>query len=265
MFNYEFMRLAFIIGLMLGTIIPLVGQTCALKRISNFGDALSHTSLLGVALGLILGYSPLLIAIITCIFASLIIEFMRKKFNKYAEISIVIVMSSSISLAAIISSFTNSNNFSSYLFGSILLIKQSDIIITSIVFVVTLLFYFVFYHQIKYISYNETQANLDGVNVNFINISQMILTATVIAISAKIIGALMVSALMILPYAASLQIVKKYKDCMFISIIFSLLSIILGLTFSYYLDLQAGGCIVIVALIILIITMFLNKIFKFNK
>lgn len=264
-FSYDFMRLALIVGLLLSVIIPLVGQTAVLKRLSTSGDALSHTALLGVAIGLVAGANPLIIAVITCVIASLIIEFIRKKFSKYSELSLSIVTASSIALAAIFSNFASSSNFSSYLFGSVLLIKEIELIFTIIIFIITILFYFVFYRQIMYISYNETQAKLDGVKVNFINIIQTILTAIVIAIASKVIGALMVSALMVIPYAASMQISRSYKKTMFISIGFSITSVVVGLISSFYLDLQPGGTIVVISVIILIISMILNKIFKFTK
>lgn len=262
MFSYTFMQYAFLVGCMLGIIIPLVGQTCVIKRLSTSGDALAHTALLGVAIGLVAGASPLIIAIIACVIASLVIEFIRKKFSKYSELSVAIVMAASIALAAILSKYSSSANFSSYLFGSILLIKQSDIIITLVVFIITLIFYFGFYHQIKYTSYNEIQAKLDGVNVNFINITQTIISAIVIAISSKVIGSLMVSALMVIPYAASIQLTKGYKKSMLLSMLFSLISVFVGLTLAFYLDFQSGGTIVLCSVAILILTMIINRIFK---
>lgn len=265
MFNYDFMKIAFIVGIILAIIIPLVGQTCVLKRLSTTGDALSHTALFGVALGLVSSQSPLIVAIITCIVAALVIELIRKKFSKYAELSVSIVMAFSIAMAAILSNYASSANFSSYLFGSILLIGKEELIASCIILVFTLTFYIGFYHQIKYVTYNEVQAKLDLVNVNLINIIQTILTALVIAIASKVIGALMVSALMVIPYAGSLQIVQGYKKTMVISIFISLISMILGLTSSYYLNLQPGGTIVLTAIIILVILMILNKIFRFVK
>lgn len=265
MLSYQFMRFAFLIGIMLAIIIPLIGQTCVLKRLSTIGDALAHTALLGVSIGLIANFSPLFISIITCIIASLIIEFIRKRFSKYSELSVAIVMTSSIALAAIFSSFSSSSSFSSYLFGSILLISKTDIIVTFIVFVVIIIFYFGFYHQIMYISYNEVQARLDGVNVTLINVLQTAITAIVIALSSKVIGALMVSSLMIIPYASAIQISKNYKKSMVLSIIFSLIAVISGLIFAYYFNLQPGGSIVVCSTIILIICMITNKIFKFVK
>lgn len=266
MFNYDFMIYAFTVGVLLACIIPLVGQTCVLKRLSTTGDALSHTALFGVAIGLVSGNdNPLIVATIVCVIASLVIEFIRKKFSKYAELSVSIVMAFSIAMAAILSKFSNSANFSSYLFGSILLVKQSELIFTAIIFVITIVFYFGFYHQIKYVSYNEMQARLDGVKVNFINIVQTILTAIVIAISSKVIGALMVSALMVIPYASSIQLSRSYKKSMLLSVMFSVISVVVGLVCAYYIDLQPGGTIVLVSIIILIISMIINKIFKIAK
>ncbi len=265
MFNYEFMRIAFTVGVLLALIIPLVGQTCVLKRLSTTGDALSHTALFGVALGLVTGSSPLVVAISTCILASLVIEFIRKKFAKYAELSVSIVMAFSIAMAAILSNFSNSANFSAYLFGSILLIGYDELIFSICIFIITIIFYFGFYHQIKYVAYNEIQAKLDGVNVNILNIVQTIITAIVIAISSKVIGALMVSALMVIPYASAIQISQGYKKSMILAIVFSLISMIIGLIVSFYLNLQPGGTIVLVAISILILAMILNKIFKFSK
>lgn len=265
MLNYSFMRYAFVVGIMLSLIIPLVGQTAVLKRLSTKGDALSHTALLGVAIGLVCGTNPLFIAVISCIVASIVIEYIRRKFNKYAELSVAIVMSASIALAAILSNYSSGNSFNSYLFGSILLIRKVELIFTIIIFILTLVFYIGFYHQIMYITYNETQARLDGVKVGIINILETILTAVIIAVSSKIIGALMVSALMVIPYATSMQLTKSYKKGMIISCILSLISMLVGLTVSYYADLQPGGTIVICSVLFLIIAMIFNRIFHFNS
>lgn len=265
MFEFEFMRIAFIVGILLSIIIPLLGQTLVIKRLSMSGDALSHTALAGVAIGLVAGLNPLYTAIILAVVASLIIELIRKKFSKYAELSVSIVLATSIGIAGILSQYTSSSSFTSYLFGSIILINKAELILTIIIFILVLLFYIVFYNQIKYSSYNELSASLDKVNVRLLNICHTVLTAVVIAISSKTIGSLMVSALMVIPYAASIQVSKSYKNSMIFSVLFSLISVILGLIISYYLSLAPGATIVLISVVILIITMILNQIFKFNK
>jgi zinc transport system permease protein len=116
-----------------------------------------------------------------------------------------------------------------------------------------------------YISYNELQASLDNVNVRIINLVFTILCALVVAIASKTVGALMVSSLMVIPYAASLQLSKSYRASIIISVIISLLSAVIGITLSYYLDIASGGAMVLTSVAILVVSLIINRIFKLNK
>ena len=88
MLTFKFMRIAFIVAILLGIAIPLVGSSAVYKRLSSSGDALAHSSLAGVAIGLAAGLNPLLISILTCIVSFFVIELLRKKFNKYSEVGV---------------------------------------------------------------------------------------------------------------------------------------------------------------------------------
>ena len=115
--EYDFMRRAFIVGILLAIIIPCIGIVVVLKRLSMISDALSHSSLAGVAAGLILGINPIVGAVITCVVSALSIEVIRKKIPRYSEMSIAIVMSAGIGLAGVLSGFVKSAaNFNSFLF-----------------------------------------------------------------------------------------------------------------------------------------------------
>ena len=247
------MRIALSCAIIVSILLPLVGAPLVQKRLSNTGDALSHTSLLGVAIALVCGFSTLWGAIIVSILSSLLIEFIRRKFNKYAELSIVIVMSFAVGLVAILSKFVGSGaSFSSYLFGSINLVKMPELITLIILLVITCIFYIGFYHQIFYTSYNELQASLDGVHVKAFTLVQTVLTSVIIAVSSKVVGALMVSSLMVIPYAASIQLTKSYKGSIISSVIIAIISSISGTIISYYADLPTGGTMVMVSITILI-------------
>ena len=117
--QYGFMQRAFIVGILLAVITPCIGITIVLKRMSMIGDALSHASLAGVALGLLLGINPVFGAGATCIVAALGIEAIRKKIPRYSEMAISVIMSAGIGLAGVLSGFVqNSANFNSFLFGN---------------------------------------------------------------------------------------------------------------------------------------------------
>ena len=102
-FEYAFMRRAFIVGILLAAVIPCIGLVIVCKRLSMIGDALSHTSLAGVAAGLILGLNPVLTAAAACVVAAIGIEAIRRKIPRFSEMSIAIIMSAGIGLAGVLS------------------------------------------------------------------------------------------------------------------------------------------------------------------
>lgn len=253
MLTYRFMQVAFIVSILLGIVLPFVGSTAVYKRLSSSGDALAHSSLAGVAIGLAAGFSPIITSVIACIVSFIIIEILRKKFNKFSEIGVSVVLSAAIGLAGILSSYTSTSNFDSYLFGSILLISNTELIFTIVLTVVVLLFFLIFYRQIFSILYSESESKVDGTHVNILTFIMDLLLSITIAIGSKIVGSLVVSSLIVLPTAIALQFKKGYKITLILSLIFSVLSMTLGLTFSYYLDLKPGATIVTLSVIFLII------------
>lgn len=261
MLTYEFMRVAFVVAILLGLAIPLIGSQAVYKRLSSSGDALAHSSLAGVAIGLVAGISPLIMAIISCVIAFFIIELLRKKFSKYSEIGVVAVMSAAIAIAGIISSYGSSYNLESYLFGSILLIGDTELYVTIALSIVIVLFTIIFYRPTFALLMSENEARVQGIKVGALNITMDLLLAITVAVGAKVVGSLVVSCLMVLPTAIALQMKKGYKVTLIASAIFSVASMIIGLTISYYAECSSGSAIVGVAVIFLIV-MFIYRFLR---
>ena len=260
MFEYEFMRKAFVVGLLLSTIIPCIGVVIVLKRLSMLGDALSHTSLAGVAGGLILGINPVLGSVIFTLISGLSIDVFRKKFPRYSEISIAITMSAGVGLAGVLSGFTsNSAGFSSFLFGSIVAITNFELYLVIILSIFVMLSFILLYKELMYISFDETGAKLIGIRVKLINFIFTILTALTVSIAARTVGALIISSIMVIPVACAMRISKSYKWTVIIAIIIAIISTIIGLTLSFYYGLKPGGTIVLTSIIFLIISMIIKK------
>ncbi|HBN00011.1 MAG TPA: metal ABC transporter permease [Firmicutes bacterium] len=258
MLTYKFMQVAFAVCFLLGVSLPLVGSFAVYRRLSSSGDALAHSSLAGVAIGLAAGFSPLLMSVIACVIAFLIIDFLRKKFSKFSEIGVAVVLSCSIGLAGILSSFTKANNFDAYLFGSILTITDTELIVSIVLVLLVLAFVIVFYTPIFSLLYNESEAKIDGVKVNLLSFAMDLFLSITIAIGSKVVGSLVVSSLLVLPTAIALQLKKGYKWTMILSVFFSVSSMIVGLILAYYLDLKPGATIVVVAVSLLLV-LFLFK------
>ena len=140
MFEYAFMRNAFMISVLISLICPLIGMFLVLRRYSMIGDALSHASLAGVATGLLLDWNPILSAFCLTSFFGLLIEVLREKFRRYAELTLVIVLSLSVGIAiTIISSGLVHANVDSFLFCSILTVSQKEVLTVLVLTIISLL------------------------------------------------------------------------------------------------------------------------------
>ena len=169
-FEYGFMQRAFLVGILLAVITPCIGITIVLKRMSMIGDALSHSSLAGVVLGLILGVNPVAGAVVMCIVAALGIEAIRKKIPRYSEVAISIVMSAGIGLAGVLSGFVeNGASLNSFLFGSIVSISTAELLGVCAVSAAVLLLLILFRKELFYIGFDENAARISGVPVRKVN------------------------------------------------------------------------------------------------
>ena len=259
-FEYDFMRRAFIVGILLAVIIPCIGIIVVLKRLSMIGDALSHTSLAGVAAGLIMGVNPVLGAVAACVAAALGIEAIRKKFSKYSEMSIAIVMSAGVGLAGVLSGFVkNAANFNSFLFGSIVAISDFEMMLVLCISCAVMLAFIFLYKELFYIALDERGARLAGVPVAAVNFIFTILTAATVSVAARTVGALIVSSMMVVPVACAMQFGKSYKQTVIYSVCFAVFFTVIGLFISYYMKLKPGGAIVLIGVLCLVLILLIKK------
>ena len=130
--SYGFMQRAFLVALLISVIAPCIGMVIVLKRLSNIGDAASHSALAGVAFGLAFGINPIAGAVIFAVIAVLSIEGLRKAFGRYSELSTTVVMSAGVGLTALFSGFIKSSgaNLNSFLFGSIVAVSSFELTLT---------------------------------------------------------------------------------------------------------------------------------------
>lgn len=256
LFQYEFMRRALAAGLVIGLICPLTGIFLVLRRLSLAGDALSHISLAGVAAGLVANFNATLSALVFSLAGSMGIEYLRRHYEKYAELAIALVMACGMALAVVLISLGKGNTATvlSFLFGSIVAVNQTDLYIIFAVGFLVCLAIILLYKPLFYISFDEEGARLAGIPVNRINVCFMLLTAVTIAVSMRIVGALLVSSLMTIPAAISLQLARSFKAAVWISVSSALVSVLAGLVISFYLSLAPGGTIILFSLALLLLT-----------
>lgn len=253
--QYSFMQKALFVGILIGTLCPTIGIFLVLRRLSMVGDTLAHVSLSGVLLGFMWNISPLPFAVFLAALISLFLERLRRLFRYYGELSLSIIMAAGLGLAVILNGLIKSTeaNLSSILFGSIITLSGNEVLLIGFLSLIIAGLVFSFYREFFFITFDEDGAMLAGINVSFFSSVLVFLAAIVVALGLRIVGALLVSSLMVVPVAASLLLEKSFKETLLWSNILGLISVLSGLTASFYLDLAPGGTIVIASVLLLLI------------
>ena len=260
-FQYSFMIRAFIAGLAVGIIAPLIGSFLVVKRFSLIADTLSHIALAGVAIGLITGIHPLLTTVVVTTLASVAIEQIRTSKNVPGEAILAMFLPGGLALSIVLLSLAHGFNVNlfSFLFGSISTVQDSDLWLIVTMAIITILTIIWFYKKLLYAAFDEESAKISGVHTKGMNILLVMLTAVTVSLAMRVVGILLIGALMVIPVITATQMARSFKQSMIFSVGFALISVFVGLFLAYYLDLPAGGAIVLLSLAIFIVVAFFLK------
>jgi len=261
MFEYAFIQNAFIVALLISVVCPLIGMFLVLRRYSMIGDSLAHASLAGVAVGLLLNINPILSAFCLTSFFGVLIEALRRRFRRYAELILVIVLSLSVGIAiTIISSGLVHANVESFLFGSILTVSREDVWSVFILSIISIFLILRLYPQLVFLTFDEDGAKIAGVKSQIINYVFAVLVAATISVSIRIVGILVISSLIALPVATALQLQRGFRRTLQLSVLFSFIDILAGLFVSYWIDAAPGGVTAIVSVLLLMMVMAFQQV-----
>jgi zinc transport system permease protein len=227
-------------------------------------DMLSHVSLAGVAAGAYLGINPTITGFIVAVIGAIIVEYVRRSYKTYSEISVAIIMVGGLSTAVILMNLNQSINkgFSAYLFGSVVAVNQTELMLMIVVAVIGGIFFFVFRRPLYQITFDEETAKTNGLPVKSISFAFSILTGMIVAAAMPIVGVLLVSSLIVLPAALAIRIAPSFAAAIWISMITALIGVFMGLTASYELSTPPGGTIAMVLLLFLIVGASIQKLVR---
>lgn len=260
MFKLEFMQNAFMAGIIISILCPVIGLFIVLRRNSMIGDTLSHSSFAGVAIGLVFGINPIFSAFLFTTACALIIEALRGSFKKYAELVMSIVLTFSLGIAIIlISTGKATAKVNSILFGSILTVSKTDLLIIAIAGLICMIILAIIYNKLIYVTFDEDGAKTAGINTKFVNYLFTLLVGTTISLSINIMGILVVSSILVVPVATAMQFKTNFKKTLIFSIIIGFIDIISGLILSYIFNTAPGGTIALVSVFMLVIFLIISK------
>lgn len=255
------MRQAFQASFLISLIAPIIGLFLILRRQTLLADTLSHISLVGVALGLLLGIAPTWANLFVVVLASILLEYIGSVFKSYTEISIAIMMSGGMALALFLMSLSDGTTMSlnSFLFGSIVTISREQVLFLLAITVIVVTLYLIFKRPMYVLTFDEETAFTAGLPVRIMSVAFNVVTGVTIAIVMPIVGALLVSAILILPAAISMRFSKNFNGVILIGIVVALIGMFGGLTTSYYLGTPPGATITLLYIALFMLSLVKNK------
>ncbi len=264
MFLYGFMRQAFQASFLISLIAPILGLFLILRRQTLLADTLSHVSLVGVALGLLLGVNPTWTNIFVVILISVLLEYIRAAYKSYSEISIAILMSGGMAIALVLMSLSDGSSMSlnNFLFGSIVTISFEQVLFLLFMTIGVLLLYVLFKRPMYVLTFDEETAYTAGLPVQLMSIAFNVITGITIAVVMPIVGALLVSAIMILPAAISMRLSKSFTGVILIGIVIAMIGMFGGLAISYFVGTPPGATITLIFLVLFFIILIGERLFK---
>ena len=262
--DYAFMKNALIAIILVTPVFAILGTMIVNNKMAFFSDALGHSALTGIALGMILGISNMNISMILfAVVFALLLNYVKNKTNYGADTIISVFSSIAIALGlAMLAQSGNFNKYSSYLVGDILSISNTEILYLFLAFIAVIAFWYLMFNKLNVTSINTTLARSRGVNTKTIDNVFAVLIAIIVMISIRFIGILLINSLLILPAASSRNVAKNMRTYHLFAVIFSLFSGITGLIISYYWNIPTGPMIVLISGLIYFITFGLKKRIK---
>ena len=250
LFSYSFIQRALVVGVLVSLCAALLGISLVLRRFSMIGDGLSHVGFGALAIAVVLGASPLAVAIPFTVAAAFFMLWLNERGHMQGDAAIAILSSSALAVGVMITATTTGMNtdLNSYMFGSILAISRSDMFLSIAVSVVVLLLYALFYHPLFSVTFDENFATATGTKASRYNLLLSFLTALTVVVGMRLMGTLLISPLIIFPALTAMRVCKSYRGVVICSMITSVFCFLAGLCLSFVCSLPTGATIVCVNL-----------------
>lgn len=260
LFSMPFMQRALIAAAITGVAAPVVGTYLVQRRLALMGDGIGHVAVTGVALGLLTGTSPTWMAVIVAVLGAVLIEVIRVKGHAGGDVALALLFYGGLSGGVLLTGIggQSASTLQTYLFGSILTVSTSDLVVVSVLAVAVIVLGIGLSPQLFATAQDPDFAQVAGVNVRFYNVLVAVMAAVSVAAAMRTVGLLLVSALLVVPVAASQQIAGSFRTTLIGAMGFGLVASLGGLVLSGILSFHAtvapGPTIVLLALACFMVT-----------
>jgi zinc transport system permease protein len=248
--TYAFMQRAFLAGIAVAIVCPLIGVFLVLRRLSLLADGLGHVTFAGLAAGFLFGIYPLFAALVAAIIGAVGIERIRTRGRIAGDAAIAMFYTAGLALGVVLVSRAGGFNVNvlGYLFGSIAAVAPRDLLTVAVLAAIVVTLIALFYKELLYLTFDEQSARAAGLPALAVNTLLAALAAITTVAAMQIVGLLLVSSLMVLPALTAIRLAKSFRGTLAIAVAAALIAVLVGLTLSFYLDSAPGGTIVLTAL-----------------
>ncbi|MGH6932245.1 MAG: metal ABC transporter permease [Dongiaceae bacterium] len=256
----DFMLRALLAGIGVALVAGPLGCFVVWRRMAYFGDSLAHSALLGVALGLLLGFNLNLGILATCVAVALALVGMQRQRRLTIDTLLVILSHSALSIGLVAISFTRTAglDLTAYLFGDIFAVGRTDLAWIFGVGALILAILIFTWRPLLSVIVHEELARAEDVPVDRLRLVFMLLVAVTVALAMKVIGVLLVSALLIIPAAAARRFARTPEQMAVAASALGCLSVIGGLFASLKLDTPGGPSIVVAAAVLFVLSLMIG-------
>lgn len=262
LFSQPFLVRALIVGTFISLCCALLGVSLVLKRFSMIGDGLSHVGFGALAVACAANMSPLYFSLPVVIAAAFILLRLNENGKIKADAAIALLSTGALAFGIMITSMTSGMNVDiyNYMFGSILTMKDEDVVVTLILSAAVIAVSVLYYEEIFSVTFDESFAAATGTKASRFNMILAMLTAVTIVIGMRIIGALLISSLIIFPCVISMRVCKSYRSVCVVSGVVSVVGFWVGLLLSLRFEAPTGASVVCVNILFLAAFAVIGKI-----
>ncbi len=243
---HNFILYALLAGVGIALTTGPLGSFIVWRKMAFFGDALSHSAILGVSVGFALTINPYITVISVCMLFALILVLIQHNIPISVDTLLGILAHSTLSFGLIITSFIPGfrADLMSYLFGDLLSVSTSDLVWIFGVDFIILLVLLKLWQPLLSTTVHEELAKIEGVNTFRVKLILALMLSLIVAISMKIVGALLITSMLIIPAASAQYLAKSPEQMVINATIIGILSIIGGISYSLLWDTPTGPSVV---------------------
>ena len=245
--HYTFMKNALLAILLITPLFGMLGTMAVDNKMAFFSDALGHSALTGIAIGVVLGWENQMAAmLIFGILWAVLITFVKHNSKMSADTIISVFSSTSIALGLVVLSRGGAfAKYSSVLVGDVLSVTQGDLLALLVTLIVAAVIWLMLFNPLMITSVNSPLARSRGIRSRITEYAFTILVAVAVMMSIRWVGVMLINSLLILPAAASRNVARSAAHYLRLSVLISVVCGVTGLILSYYINTSAGAAIVL--------------------